>query len=86
MLPIIIYTKSYCPYCQAALDLLRKKGLPFQQIEITGKKELAAEMVQRAHGRSTVPQIFFGEKHIGGCDDLYALDEAGDLEKLLAKA
>lgn len=86
MSPITIYTKSYCPYCHAAIDLLKKKSLPFEQIEITGKKDLYEAMVRRANGRTTVPQIFFGEKHIGGCDDLYALDEKGTLDKMLAAA
>lgn len=84
MVVITIYTKSYCPYCHAALDLLKKKGLSFEQIEITGKRDLANEMTKRAGGRTSVPQIFFGEKHIGGCDDLYALEEQGGIEKLLA--
>ena len=83
---ITIYTKSYCPYCHAAVDLLKKKGLSFEQVEITGKKELAQEMITRSNGRSTVPQIFFGQKHIGGCDDLYALEEKGGIDKLLALA
>ncbi len=80
----VIYTKSWCPYCQAATDLLKKKGIPFKQIEITGHKDLQEEMVARAGGRSSVPQIFVGTRHIGGCDDLYALEESGGLEKLLA--
>ena len=84
MSPIVIYTKSYCPYCHAAIDLLNKKGLPFEQIEITGNKDLGAEMARRANGRTSVPQIFFGDRHIGGCDDLYALDEKGGLDKLKA--
>ncbi len=83
MSEVVIYTKSWCPYCQAALDLLKKKNIPFKQIEITGNKALAAEMVERAHGRTSVPQIFAGERHIGGCDDLYALDEKGGLDKLI---
>ena len=79
----VIYTKSWCPYCQAALDLLKKKNIPFKQIEITNNKELMAEMVERAAGRTSVPQIFAGERHIGGCDDLYALDEKGGLDKIM---
>ncbi len=83
MLEFTIYTKAWCPYCQAALDLLKKKEIQFKQIEITNNKELTAQMVERAHGRTSVPQIFAGTQHIGGCDDLYALDEKGGLDKLL---
>ncbi len=78
-----IYTKAWCPYCQAALDLLKKKDIPFKQIEITNNKELSMQMVERANGRTSVPQIFAGERHIGGCDDLYALDEKGELDRLI---
>jgi glutaredoxin 3 len=78
-----IYTKGWCPYCQAALDLLKKKNISFKQIEITNNKELTAQMVERASGRTSVPQIFSGDHHIGGCDDLYALEEKGGLDKLI---
>jgi glutaredoxin 3 len=84
MSAVTIYTKSYCPYCHAAIDLLKKKGASIEQIEITGKKDLAEQMVKRAHGHTSVPQIFIGETHIGGCDDLYVLDEQGGLDKLLS--
>jgi glutaredoxin 3 len=82
-----IYTKGWCPYCQAALDLLKKKNIPFKQIEIAGNKDLTQEMVKRANGRTSVPQIFasnkHGDHHIGGCDDLYALEEKGELDKIM---
>ncbi len=81
---VTIYTKSGCPYCHAAIDLLNKKHIAFEQIDILGKKDLTEEMVKRANGRTSVPQIFIGESHIGGCDDLYALEEKGELDKLLA--
>ncbi|MCB8823086.1 glutaredoxin 3 [Microvirga rosea] len=81
---ITIYTKSWCPYCAAAKKLLSEKGAAFTEIDIEAKPEKRAEMVQKAGGRTTVPQIFIGERHVGGCDDLYALDEKGDLEPLLA--
>ncbi len=84
MPPITIYTKSWCPYCSAAKRLLEEKGAAFTEIDIEKKPEARAEMIQRAKGRSTVPQIFIGERHVGGCDDLYALDDRGELERLLA--
>jgi glutaredoxin 3 len=83
MPPITIYTKGWCPYCSAAKKLLDDKGAEFTEIDIEKKPEARAEMIQKAKGRSTVPQIFIGEKHVGGCDDLYALDDRGQLEPLL---
>ncbi|WP_262029118.1 glutaredoxin 3 [Microvirga sp. Mcv34] len=83
MSSITIYTKSWCPYCSAAKKLLAEKGVAFTEIDIEKKPEARAEMIQKANGRSTVPQIFIGEKHVGGCDDLYALDDRGQLEPLL---
>ena len=80
---ITIYTKSWCPYCSAAKKLLNEKGVEFTEIDIEKKPEARPEMIQKAKGRSTVPQIFIGEKHVGGCDDLYALDDRGQLEPLL---
>jgi len=80
---ITIYTKSWCPYCSAAKKLLGDKGVAFTEIDIEKKPEARAEMIQRANGRSTVPQIFIAERHVGGCDDLYALDDRGQLEPLL---
>jgi glutaredoxin 3 len=84
MPPVTIYTKTWCPYCMAAKDLLTQKGVDFQEIEITGKPEDRAQMIRRAGGRSTVPQIFIGDRHVGGCDDLYALQSRGELDALLA--
>jgi glutaredoxin 3 len=80
---VTIYTKGWCPYCSAAKKLLDDKGADFTEIDIEKKPEARAEMIQKANGRSTVPQIFIGEKHVGGCDDLYALDDRGQLEPLL---
>jgi glutaredoxin 3 len=80
---VTIYTKGWCPYCSAAKKLLDDKGVDFTEIDIEKKPEARAEMIQKANGRSTVPQIFIGEKHVGGCDDLYALDDRGQLEPLL---
>jgi glutaredoxin 3 len=83
MAAVTVYTKSWCPYCSAAKELLAKKGVSFEEIDVSNRDEQAA-MAQRAGGRSTVPQIFIGAVHVGGCDDLYALDSAGRLDTLLA--
>ena len=83
MAPITIYTKSTCGYCHAAKDLLREKNAEFQEISVDGNSKLHSEMSQRANGRQTVPQIFIGDAHVGGCDDLYALERAGKLDSML---
>ncbi len=80
---ITVYTRGWCPYCNAAMELLTKKGAAFTEISIDGAAEQRELMVQRA-GRTSVPQIFIGTLHVGGCDDLYALDAAGKLDPLLA--
>jgi glutaredoxin 3 len=84
MTQVEIYTTPYCPYCLAAKDLLRQKGVDFKDIDVAGKPDLRADMMARAGGRHTVPQIFIGATHVGGCDDLYALDQQGRLDPLLA--
>ncbi len=84
MADIVIYTKSTCGYCAAAKSLLNKKNVAFQEISVDGDRAGQMAMAERADGRSTVPQIFINERHIGGCDDLYALDAAGKLDPLLA--
>ncbi|WP_395665124.1 glutaredoxin 3 [Methylocella sp.] len=81
---ITIYTTATCPYCRRAKELLAKKGLPFKEIPVDGEPELRAELAQRA-GRTSVPQIFFGAHHVGGCDDLYDLHYDGKIEQLLAE-
>ncbi len=86
MASIEVYTTPYCPYCIAAKELLRRKGVAFTEINVAGSRELRSQMVERAGGRMTVPQIFIGSTHVGGCDDLYALDDAGGLDPLLAGA
>jgi glutaredoxin 3 len=84
MMPeITVYSKSTCPYCARAKALLNKKGASFTEIDILQHPEERATMIQRSDGRSTVPQIFIGDKHIGGCDDLHALDFDGQLDPLL---
>ena len=83
MANIDIYIKPTCPYCIRALGLLKKKGVDYHIINIMQEPERRQEMIDRAGGRSTVPQIFINGKHIGGCDDLHALDAAGQLDGLL---
>jgi glutaredoxin 3 len=79
-----IYTKTFCPYCWRAKSLLDSKGVEYKEIAVDFGGEIKQVMVQRASGRTTVPQIFIGEIHVGGCDDLVALDRAGKLDELLA--
>jgi len=81
-LPIVIYTKPTCGYCAAAKALLRSKGAGFQEIDVSRDETVRNDMIQRS-GRRTVPQIFIGERHVGGYDDLVALDARGDLDALL---
>ena len=84
MRPVEIYTTPTCGYCAAAKRLLARKGIAFSEIDVSRDPALRMAMTQRAGGRRTVPQIFVGDRHVGGCDDLYALDEAGKLDPLLA--
>lgn len=81
---IEIYTKAFCPYCSRALKLLHAKGVNVAETDITLGGAKRAEMLARANGRTTVPQIFIDDAHIGGCDDLVALDDIGELDTLLA--
>ena len=81
---IVIYTRDFCYYSDAARELLARKGVAFREINAGGNRELRKEMIERAHGASTFPQIFIGATHVGGCDDLYALEQAGQLDPLLA--
>lgn len=82
---ITIYTTPLCGYCHRAKDLLRRKGASFAEIDLASTPEARAEMQSRAPGARTVPQIFIGAIHVGGCDDLYALERAGKLDPLLAQ-
>lgn len=79
---ITIYTSSTCGFCFRAKQLLRKKGVAFTEYCIDGRPDLRREMMQKS-GRTTVPQIWIAEYHVGGCDDLYALERAGKLDSLL---
>lgn len=80
---IVIYTKDYCPYCVKAKSLLQRKKLTFQEIDIGKDAARMQEMLEKSGGRKTVPQIFIGGNHVGGCDELYALDKEGRLDELL---
>lgn len=84
MKPVEIYTTPSCPYCHAAKRLLAKKGAAFSEIDVSRDSDLRMAMMQRAKGSRTVPQIFIGGAHVGGSDDLHALDHAGRLDALLA--
>lgn len=86
MARIEVYTKFGCPYCTRAKALLKSKSAPFEEIDITMGGPRRAEMIQRANGRTTVPQIFIDDRHIGGSDELVALDRRGGLDPLLADA
>jgi len=81
---VIIYTTGWCPYCQRARKLLEKKGVSFTEIDVESAPEKRAEMQARS-GRRTVPQIFIGDSHVGGCDDLHDLEDEGKLDALLAR-
>jgi len=83
MAEVTIYTSGFCGYCHAAKELLQGKGVVFNEIDVTFDPKGRAKMAERA-GRTSVPQIFINDAHVGGCDDLYALDGSGDLDTMLA--
>lgn len=83
MKPVLIYTSALCGYCMRAKQLLQRKGVVFDEISVDGKPDVRAEMVRKA-GKTSVPQIWIGSAHVGGCDDLHALERAGKLDALLA--
>lgn len=84
MPPIEIYTSPLCGFCHMAKRLLKKKGAAFTEIDIWSQPDRKPEMISRAGGRRTVPQIFIGDTHVGGCDELHALERAGKLDAMLA--
>ncbi|WP_298817105.1 glutaredoxin 3 [uncultured Roseibium sp.] len=84
MSKVVIYTRQLCGFCTAAKRLLDKKGVDYQEQDATFSPSLKREMVQKANGRATFPQIFIGDKHVGGCDDLHDLERAGKLDAMLA--
>ena len=84
-MPLVeIYSKTFCPYCWRAKHLLDSKRVEYKEIAVDFGGEARREMIERANGRTTVPQIFIGGEHIGGCDDLVALERAGKLDELIA--
>ena len=84
MANVELYTTPICPYCIAAKDLLKSKGVLFTEVNVMGDPAKRREMVDRAGGRTTVPQIFINSTHVGGCDELYDLDSEGKLDPMLA--
>ena len=82
MKPVTIYTSSWCPYCIKALHLLDSKGVSYQNISVDGRQDIRQEMTEKA-GRTSVPQIWIGDHHIGGCDELHALERDGQLNGIL---
>ena len=84
MKTVEIYTTQSCPYCVAAKRLLTKKGVKYTEIDVGRDPTLRDAMTRRANGSRTVPQIFIGGQHVGGCDDIHALDHAGQLDPMLA--
>ena len=86
MAKVTIYTRAFCPFCSRALKLLSDKGVDVEEIDAGMSPERKAEMVQRSRGGRTFPQIFIGNDHIGGCDDMMALERAGKLDAMLAAA
>ncbi len=84
MAAVEIYTTPWCGYCRAAKALLTRKGVSFTEIDVSEDPDRRREMLARANGRWTVPQVFIGKAHVGGSDDLYALERAGKLDPLLA--
>jgi glutaredoxin 3 len=86
MADVVIYTRPFCGYCARAISLLSQKGVPFTEIDAGMDPDTRREMVQRSGGRSTFPQIFIAGEHIGGCDEMMALERAGKLDPLLSAA
>ena len=86
MAQVEIYTTMLCPYCRRAKKLLEERGAQYKEVDVMTDGKLRAEMRERAGGRTSVPQIFINGQHVGGCDDLYALDRAGKLQPLLEQA
>jgi glutaredoxin 3 len=86
MVDVTIYTRMMCGYCTAAKRLLDRKGVAYKEMDASFSPELRLEMIQRAHGRTTFPQIFIDERHVGGCDELYDIEETGQLDRMLTAA
>lgn len=86
MVDVTLYTRQFCGYCTAAKRLLESKGVQYTEHDATTSPDLRQEMMAKAHGRSTFPQIFIGGTHVGGCDELHALDRSGKLDPMLKEA
>jgi glutaredoxin 3 len=84
MADVVIYTRDFCYYSDAARELLTRKGVAFKEINASGNRAVRQEMIEKANGGTTFPQVFIGDTHVGGCDELYALEEQGKLDALLA--
>ena len=82
---VTVYTSSWCPYCQRAMGLLTQKKVVFEEINVEDDVKVREQMIARSN-RNTVPQIFIGDKHVGGCDDLFELDRSGELDRLIQGA
>jgi glutaredoxin 3 len=82
--PVKIYTTTYCGYCVRAKDLLTRQGVKYAEVDVTGNDDMRSKLVELSGGQRTVPQIFIGDTHVGGCDDLYRLESEGRLDALLA--
>jgi glutaredoxin 3 len=82
---VTVYTAGNCCYCHMAKDLLKRKGAAFEEVDLTGRNDLRADLMARAGGRHTVPQIWIGDTHVGGCDDLFDLERSGKLDALLTQ-
>jgi glutaredoxin 3 len=85
MPPVMMYTKTYCPYSKRARELMKSKGVPFDDIDVTDDEGRFAEMMERSGGASTVPQVFIAGRHIGGCSELELLESRGELDGLLGR-
>jgi glutaredoxin 3 len=83
MADVVIYTRDFCYYSDAARELLTRKGVAFKEINASGNRAVRQEMIEKANGGTTFPQVFIGDTHVGGCDELYALEEQGKLDALL---
>ncbi|TBR43803.1 glutaredoxin 3 [Marinomonas agarivorans] len=84
MADVLVYSSNYCPYCMRAKQLLKSKGVKFQEINVDGRPAVRQEMTQKS-GQTSVPQIWINEQHVGGCDDLFALEFKGKLDPMLSK-
>ena len=85
MSEVLVYTTDYCPYCTKAKNLLKNKNIPFQEIDVTNDPDMRVKLMEMSGGRKTVPQIFIDGKSIGGCDDLHALNDKGELDQMVGK-